>query len=58
MDALGGGNLWLLRQGIDLAGFSDKLPDPSIGAGGCSCQELGVHLPRKRMAKLGMRKGG
>jgi hypothetical protein len=31
MDALDGGDTWLLKKGLKLTGYADKLPDPSIG---------------------------
>ena len=31
MDALDGGDTWLLKEGLKLTGYADKLPDPSIG---------------------------
>lgn len=31
LDAIGGGDTWLFRQGLQLAGYADKLPSPELG---------------------------
>lgn len=32
MDAISAGDTWITQQGLNIAGYSDKLPSPDIGA--------------------------
>lgn len=32
MDAISAGNTWITQQGLNIAGYSNKLPSPDIGA--------------------------